>query len=80
MRNKKRIMEGVVVSNKMQKTIVVMVERMVEHSLYKKRVKVRKKYKVHDEKELAKVGDRVRFIETRPLSKEKRWRLLEVLR
>ncbi len=80
MRSRKRIMEGVVVSDKMQKTIVVMVERMVEHPLYKKRVKVRKKYKVHDEKEVAKVGDRVRFIETRPLSKEKRWRLLEVLK
>ncbi len=80
MRSRKRIMEGIVVSDKMQKTIVVMVERMVEHPLYKKRVKVRKKYKVHDEKELAKVGDRVRFIETRPLSKEKRWRLLEVLK
>ncbi len=80
MRSRKRILEGVVVSDKMQKTIVVMVERMVEHPLYKKRVKVRKKYKVHDEKETAKVGDRVRFIETRPLSKEKRWRLLEVLK
>ncbi len=80
MRSRKRIMEGIVVSDKMQKTIVVMVERMVEHPLYKKRVKVRKKYKVHDEKEVAKVGDRVRFIETRPLSKEKRWRLLEVLK
>ncbi len=80
MRERKRVLEGRVVSDKMQKTIVVMVERMVKHPLYKKPVKVRKKYKVHDEKEVAKMGDRVRFIETRPLSKEKRWRLLEVLK
>ncbi len=80
MRQRKRVMEGVVVSDKMQKTIVVMVERKFPHPLYKKMVKVRKRYKVHDEKEIARVGDRVRFIESRPLSKEKRWRLLEVLK
>ena len=80
MRERKRILEGVVVSDKMQKTRVVLVERMFPHPIYKKRVKVRKRYKVHDEKEIAKVGDRVRFIETRPISKEKCWRLLEVLK
>ena len=80
MRERKRILEGVVVSDKMKKTRVVLVERMFSHPIYKKRVKVRKKYKIHDEKEVAKKGGRVRFIETRPISKEKCWRLLEVLK
>lgn len=75
----KKILIGEVVSNKMQKTIVVKVERLVRHPEYKRRVKRTKKYKAHDETNRCVVGDRVRIIETRPLSKEKRWRLLEVI-
>ena len=80
MRERKRILEGYVVSDKMDKTRVVVVERMFEHPIYKKRVKTRKRFKVHDEKNTAKKGDRVRFIESAPVSKEKHWRLLEVLK
>ena len=70
---------GVVVSDKMQKTIVVQIKRKVPHPLYGKVVGRAKKFKVHDEKNEAKTGDVVRIVETRPLSKEKRWRLVEVL-
>lgn len=70
---------GKVVSAKMQKTIVVVVERLKKHSLYKKYLKHRTKYYVHDEKNLAKEGDMVEIEYTRPLSKLKRWRLVKVL-
>ncbi|HEU4941246.1 MAG TPA: 30S ribosomal protein S17 [Candidatus Eisenbacteria bacterium] len=70
-------MTGTVVSDKMQKTIVVSIERLVKHATYGKYVRRRNKFKVHDEKNEAKVGDVVRFMETRPLSKDKRWRLLD---
>ncbi len=70
---------GVVLSNKMQKTIVVQIERKTRHPLYGKVVSKAKKFKVHDEKNEAKVGDKVKIVETRPLSKEKRWRLVEIL-
>lgn len=70
---------GEVVSNKMAKTIVVRVERRFQHPRYKKVVTGYKKFYAHDEKNDAKVGDRVRIVETRPLSKLKRWRLVEVL-
>jgi small subunit ribosomal protein S17 len=76
--SKKQII-GKVVSNKMDKTIVVQVERFVMHSLYKKSVKRSKKYKSHDEKNECSIGDKVKIEETRPLSKEKRFRLLEIL-
>lgn len=79
-RGRRKILEGIVVSDKMNKTIVVQVDRFFFHPLYKKRVKKRKKYKVDDPKEKAKVGDRVKIIETRPLSKEKYFRLLEVIK
>ena len=72
----KRHLKGIVVSDKMQKTIVVKVERIKEHKKYKKRYKVHKKYKAHDEKEEYKVGDNVIIEECRPLSKEKRWRVI----
>ncbi len=72
----KRTIKGTVVSAKMEKTIVVEVDRMKIHPLYKKRYFLNKKYKVHDEKKEAKVGDKVIFEECRPLSKEKRWRLV----
>ncbi len=71
---------GQVVSTKMQKTIVVEVSRRVAHPLYRRIVKKRKKFYAHDEQELAKVGDLVRIVEHRPLSKLKRWALAEVVR
>ncbi|MBI2645212.1 30S ribosomal protein S17 [Candidatus Uhrbacteria bacterium] len=76
-KNNQRIFQGVVVSDKMQKTIVVKVERLVMHPKYKKRYHVSRRYKVHDEKNEYHMGDRVMFCETRPLSKDKRWRVIE---
>ena len=73
----KRILQGVVVSDKNDKTIVVKVERRLTHPVLKKTVRVSKKYHAHDEKNDAKIGDVVRIEETRPLSKQKRWMLLE---
>lgn len=70
---------GVVVSDVQDKTIVVNVDRRTQHPLYKKVVKVRKKFTAHDETNEAKLGDTVRIIETRPLSKNKHWRLLEII-
>ena len=70
---------GIVISNKMQKTIVVQVSRKARHPLYGKVQEKAKKFKVHDEKNEAKIGDRVKITETRPLSKEKRWRLVEIM-
>ena len=67
---------GVVVSNKMDKTIVVKVERVVVHHKYQKRYTVSRNYKVHDEENKYKEGDKVKFVECRPLSKDKRWRVL----
>ena len=75
----KKIMTGVVVSNKMDKTVVIKVERRFSHPVFKKVVKTTKKYKVHDEKNECLEGDFIRIQETRPLSKEKRWRLLSVI-
>ncbi|MCI6151607.1 MULTISPECIES: 30S ribosomal protein S17 [Fusobacterium] len=79
MRNDRKVREGVVVSDKMDKTIVVAIATMVLHPIYKKRVKKTTKFKAHDENNVAQVGDRVRIMETRPLSRDKRWRLVEVL-
>ena len=73
----KKQITGAVVSNKMQKTVVVKVERIKEHPRYKKRYKVHKKYKAHDEKGEYKVGDKVVIEECRPMSKEKRWRVIK---
>ena len=70
---------GVVVGNKMKKTVTVLVERQVRHPLYKKIVKKRKKFLVHDEYEKCQVGDLVKIVETRPLSKRKRWRVKEIV-
>ena len=70
---------GIVVSDKMDKTIVVQIVRKAKHPLYGKTVKITKKYKAHDEENVAKVGDKVMITETRPLSKDKRWRLVEVV-
>ena len=73
----KRTFTGEVTSDKMDKTIVVAVKRVKTHPIYKKQYSVTRKYKVHDEKNEAKIGDQVEFIECRPMSKEKRWRLLK---
>ena len=69
----KRILQGVVVSDKMDKTIVVEVERRVQHPIYKKFIRRSKRYHAHDESNAIKVGQKVRIIESRPLSKTKRW-------
>jgi small subunit ribosomal protein S17 len=70
---------GVVTSNKMTKTVVVVVERRMKHGQYGKYLTVKKKYKAHDETNACQIGDRVRISETRPMSKEKRWRVAEIL-
>ncbi|MDP3804468.1 MAG: 30S ribosomal protein S17 [Candidatus Omnitrophota bacterium] len=76
-RRKERV--GVVVSDKMDKTITVSVDRSMHHPVYNKMVRTATKFKAHDEKNSAKVGDTVRIEETRPLSKTKRWRLVEII-
>lgn len=77
--SRRKVREGLVVSNKMDKTVVVAVETRKVHRLYKKAIKVTKKYKVHDENNACKIGDKVKIVETRPLSKEKRWRVTEIM-
>lgn len=78
-RNLRRTLVGKVVSDKMDKTIVVLVETYKKHPLYGKRVKYSKKYKAHDELNEAKVGDIVEIMETRPLSRDKRFRLVKIV-
>ena len=78
-RGMRKTRDGIVVSDKMDKTIVVRVERRVRHPLYGKELKKAKKYSVHDEKNEGNIGDVVRIVESRPLSKTKRWRLQTVL-
>ena len=78
-RNLRKVMVGTVVSNKMDKTVVVAVETSVKHKVYNKIVKRTYKLKAHDENNECKVGDKVKVMETRPLSKDKRWRVVEVV-
>lgn len=78
-RNQRKVQVGKVVSDKMDKTIVVAVETYKKHPLYAKRIKYTKKFKAHDENNQAKLGDIVKIMETRPLSKDKRWRLVEIV-
>ena len=78
-RNTRKVREGVVYSNKMDKTVVVEVTRRSRHPQYSKTVQSRARYYVHDEDNTLNVGDKVRIAETRPLSKNKRWRLLDIL-
>lgn len=78
-RNLRKTRVGVVTSDKMEKTVVVSVETLVEHPLYRKRVKQTKRFKAHDEQNQCKIGDKVRIMETRPISKDKRWRVLEII-
>jgi small subunit ribosomal protein S17 len=76
-RNRRKLRVGRVVSDRMQKTRVVVIERLVKHAVYGRYVRRRSTFKVHDEKNESRVGDVIRFMETRPLSKEKRWRFVE---
>ena len=78
-RNARKSRTGLVVSDKMEKTVVVAIERRVPHPVYGKMVTRTKRLKAHDEENSAKVGDTVRIVETRPLSKDKRWRLVEIM-
>jgi len=78
-RNLRKTLVGRVASNKMDKTIVVAIEDSVKHPLYKKIIKRTVKFKAHDENNECAIGDRVRIMETRPLSKDKRWRLVEIV-
>jgi 30S ribosomal protein S17 len=78
-RNLRKTRVGVVVSDKMDKTIVVAIKDNVQHPLYKKIIKKTVKLKAHDEKNECGIGDRVKVMETRPLSKDKRWRLVSIL-
>ncbi|NOU92888.1 30S ribosomal protein S17 [Paenibacillus sp. LMG 31456] len=78
-RNDRKTQVGKVVSDKMDKTIVIAVETYKKHDLYHKRIKYTKKFKAHDENNEAKIGDVVKVMETRPISKDKRWRLIEVI-
>ncbi|XWT66588.1 30S ribosomal protein S17 [Mycoplasma capricolum subsp. capricolum] len=78
-RNSRRVLIGKVVSDKMDKTITVLIETYKNHPIYKKRVKYSKKYKAHDENQVAQMGDKVEIMETRPLSKTKNFRLVRVI-
>jgi len=78
-RNLRKTMIGIVISNKMDKTVVVAVERKVKHSVYGKFVKRTYKLKAHDENNSCNIGDKVKVMETRPLSKDKRWRVVEII-
>jgi small subunit ribosomal protein S17 len=78
-RNRRKLRVGKVVSDRMEKTIVVSIERLVKHPTYGRYVRKRTKFKVHDEKNECRIGDVVRFMETRPLSKDKRWRFVGIV-
>ena len=78
-RNRRKVRVGKVVSDRMQKTVVVSIERLVKHETYGRYVRRRAKFKVHDEKNECHVGDVIRFMETRPMSKDKRWRFVEIV-
>jgi small subunit ribosomal protein S17 len=79
-RGNRKIKTGIVVSDAMDKTVVVKVARRIQHSLYKKFINRSKKFKAHDSENKVKIGDIVKIQETRPLSKDKRWRVVEVIR
>lgn len=79
MTGRRKVREGVVVSDKMDKTVVVVVERLVRHAQYRKYRRRRERYKAHDEQNKCRVGDRVRIVESRPLSAQKRWAVQAIL-
>ncbi len=78
-RNLRKVMIGTVISNKMDKTVVVAVQKNVRHDVYSKTVKRTYKLKAHDEENACQIGDKVKVMETRPLSKDKRWRVVEIV-
>ena len=78
-RNRRKTRVGKVVSDRMDKTVVVSIERLVKHPVYGRYVRRRTKFKVHDETNQCRIGDTIRFMETRPMSKEKRWRFVEFI-
>lgn len=78
-RGMRKVLTGKIVSDKMDRTVVVAVESLVRHPLYQRTIRRTKKFKAHDEENTCRIGDKVRMMETRPLSKEKRWRIIEVL-
>jgi small subunit ribosomal protein S17 len=78
-REQRRELEGNVVSDRMDKTVVVVVQRLVKHPLYQKYIRKKAHYKAHDEKNECRIGDRVLIVETRPLSRDKRWRIKKIL-
>lgn len=78
-RNVRKVRQGTVVSDKMDKTVVVAVERKVPHKMYKKSINTTTKFKAHDENNECRIGDVVRIVETRPLSKDKRWRVEKIV-
>ena len=78
-RNERKVRIGTVVSDKMEKTVVVAVERKIPHGLYQKAMKQTTKFKAHDENNECRAGDTVKIMETRPLSKDKRWRVVEII-
>ena len=80
MKGRRKSMVGRVVSDKMDKTVVVVVERLRRHPLYKKVIRIRKKFKAHDADNACQIGDVVRIVESRPLSREKRWVVEEILK
>ena len=78
-RNRRKFRTGKVVSDRMDKTVVVSIERLVRHATIGRYVRRREKFKVHDEKNECRIGDTIRFMETRPMSKDKRWRFVEIV-
>jgi small subunit ribosomal protein S17 len=78
-RNNRKVRYGIVVSNKMDKTVTVAVENYFRHPLYNKTTKLTKKFKAHDAENICGIGDKVKIMETRPLSKDKRWRVVEIV-
>lgn len=78
-RNRRKTRVGIVVSDKMDKTVVVATEEIVRHALYNKGVKRTKKFKVHDENNECGIGDKILIMETKPISKDKRWRMVEII-
>ena len=78
-RGNRKTQVGIVVSDKMEKTAVVKVDRLVKHPVYNKYIKRSAKYKAHDEENTAKIGDRVVIVETRPMSKDKRWKIRQII-
>jgi len=78
-RGRRKVLTGKVVSDKMDKTVVVAVETRVRHPLYERIIRRTRKFKAHDEQNACRIGDKVKMMETRPLSKDKRWRITEIL-